>query len=218
MHRQFFRAAVVVALAIAFAGAAGPALRATGAQDAAPTLPAAPDPALCTAEPRAIEEYRAFLGTPVPAAPETFVVTAGKPADQATIDAVTATLIEAAACINAREFRRLGGLYTDAGFAEDTAGIDQGTVDFFAATHEPSPVEDRYAIFAVALVQVLSDGRVAAIVQFQADGAGGADLMLFAEEGGRYLIDHWADGPFDIAPDFAAFEDEATPETATPPA
>ena len=218
MHRQFFRATVLVALAIALAGAAGLPLRAVGAQDAAPRLPAAPDPVLCRAEPRAIEEYEASLGTPVPAAPETFVITAGTPADQATIDAITTTLIEAAACINAGEFRRLGGLYTDAGFAEDTAGIDQEGVDFFAATHEPGPVEDRYAIFAVALVQVLADGRVAAVVQFQTGGAGGADLMLFAEEGGRYLIDAWVDGPFDIAPDFAAFAEEATPAAATPAA
>ena len=214
MPRRFIRATALVAVAITIASTAGLMPRTTGAQDAAPTLPAAPDPALCTAEERSIEEYQAFLGTPAPTV-ETFEITAGKPADQATIDAVTATVIEAAACINSGDLKRLDRLYTDAFF---TGEVDQGYYDFLAAEHDPAPADERYAIFAVALVQVLADGRAAAVVQFQTDGAGGADLMVFAEEGGRYLIDHWVDGPFDIAPDFSAFEEEATPAAGTPTA
>lgn len=214
MHRHVFRATFVVALVIAFVGAAGLPLRDTVAQDAAPTLPAAPGPELCTVEPRSIDEYHVDTGTPAPP-PPAFVITAGTPADQATIDAVTATTIEAAACINSGDLKRLDRLYTDAFFS---GGVDQGYYDFLAADHDPSPVDQRYAIFAVALVQVLSDGRVAAIVQFQTNGAGGADLMLFAEQGGRYLIDKWVDGPFDIDPDFSAFAEEATPTAATPAA
>jgi hypothetical protein len=214
MPRRFIRATALVAVAITIASTAGLMPRTTGAQDAAPTLPAAPDPALCTAEERSIEEYQAFLGTPAPTV-ETFEITAGKPADQATIDAVTATLIEAAACLNAGDYRRFDSMYTDAGFAEDSVGMDQETLDVLLATPESRAVEDRYTIFAVALPQVLSDGRVAAIVQFQKDGAGGADLMLFAEEDGRYLIDHWVDEYYDITPDFAAFEEDAATPAAT---
>jgi len=218
MHQHLFRAMVVVALAIVLAGGVGRSFQATSAQNV-PTLPNAPDPSLCTAEPRDVEEYEALLGTPSPEAPESFIMTAGAPADQATIDAVTLTLIEAAACINAGDFLRLGGMYTDAGFLEESTGVDQEYIDFISATHEPGPVEDRYAIFAVVLVQVLADGRVAAVVQFQENGAGGADLILFAEEDGRYLIDTWVDEPFDIQPDFAAFaEEESTPEAGTPEA
>jgi hypothetical protein len=217
MVRRSSRAVAPVALAIVLVSLSLLSLQTSRAQDAAETLPAAPGPELCHAEPRPMAEYEAMLGTTAPDPAATFEIAAGKPADQATIDAVTSTLIEAAACINAGEFRRLGGLYTDAGFADDAAGLDQETLDFYAASHDPAPVDDRYAIFAVALPQVLSDGRVAAIVQFQQDGAGGADLMLFAEEDGRYLIDNWVDGYYDITPAFDAFQEAATP-AATPAA
>lgn len=212
MTRQFLRASFVSAMVIALVGVGGLSHRASFAQNASPTLPAAPGPELCTVAPRSIAEYHVATGTPEPAPPP-FTITAGKPADQATIDAVTATMIEAAACINSGDLKRLDRLYTDAFF---NGAVDQGYYDYLAAHHDPAPADQRYSIFAVALVQVLSDGRVAAIVQFQANGAGGADLMIFAKQGGRYLIDKWVDGPFDINPDVSAFQQEATPGAATP--
>jgi len=207
---------LAVVLVLAFGVALPAALTATraDAQSAAPTLPAAPDPALCTVEPRSIDEYQVDTGTPVPP-PVSFTIAAGRPADQATIDAVTTTMVEAAACINSGDLKRLDRLYTDVFF---NGTVDQGYYDFLAAEHDPAPTDQRYAIFAIALVQVLDDGRVAAIVQFQTRGAGGADLMLFAEQGGRYLIDKWVDGPFDIEPNFGMFGEEATPAVSTPTA
>jgi hypothetical protein len=170
------------------------------------TLPIAPDPSLCTIEPRSIDEFRvSSTTTDAPDSPETFVaIAAGSPADKSTVDAVTATVVEAAACINARNFLSLENLYTDAGWGG--GDVDEFYFSMLAATPEPAAEGERYWIFAIALVQVLGDGRVAAVVQFAEDGVGGVDLMLFAEEGGRYLIDHWVDGPFDIEPDFSAFE------------
>ena len=224
MNRHALRTTLVLTATLALLGAfaTGHLHRDAAAQDATPaagvesiTLPAEPDPELCMTEPRPSEEFEALLGTPAPTDPEPVVLTVGEPGDQATIDAVTATMIELAACTNAHGFGGHSGLYTDAGFVEDNLGVDQETIDFFASPENAAMFagEDRFGIFAVSAVQVLADGRVAAIVQFQADGSGGIDLMIFAEEDGRYLIDHWVDEPFDIQPDFAAFEesDDATP-------
>jgi hypothetical protein len=195
---------LIAVLGVAFVGAfdGGNSPRAA-AQDTSPALPAFPGPELCTVEPRSVDEYFVLTGTPVPT-PASVVITAGKPADQATIDAITTTMIEAAACINTGDLKRLDSLYSEDFFF---GGSDQDLYDYVIVDHGPPPVEDRYGIFAVALVQVLSDGRVAAIVQFQADGIGGADLMIFAQQDGRYLIDNWVDSPYDISPDFAAFEE-----------
>ena len=214
--------AVALALLLPLLGA-----RFAAGQEATPAapvgpvaLPVAPDPSLCTIEPRGIEEYQAFVGTPEATNLPPVVITAGTPADRATVDAVTRTVAEVIACINARDFLRVGAVYTDAGFVEDSGsnGLTQDVIDFIAQPPQAAPVEEWLVIHAVYAVQVLADGRVAAIVQFGAGGAGGVDLFLFAEEGDRYLIDLWLDEPFDIQPDFGDEGTEATPEAATPAA
>jgi hypothetical protein len=196
-------------------------VRIAAAQEATPypagalALPAAPGPELCTLPPRGIDEYAAFVGQPVPAAPESVTITAGRPADPVTVDAITATMVAFAACINAGDYLRVGGAYTDAGFAEDNAAnIDEGVLGFIASTPQPAPVDQRYAIYAIYAAQVLDDGRVAAIIQFGPDGTGGVNLLIFAEEGTRWLIDHWVDEPFLIRPaDLGSASAEATPAT-----
>jgi hypothetical protein len=196
-------------------------VRIAAAQEATPypagalALPAAPGPELCTLPPRGIDEYAAFVGQPVLAAPESVTLTAGPPADPATVDAITATMVAFAACINAGDYLRVGGVYTDAGFAEDNApNVDEGVLGFIAATPQPVPIDQRYVIYAIYAAQVLADGRVATIIHFGPDGLGGVNLLIFAEEGGRWLIDHWVDEPFVIRPSGAdPAEAEATPAT-----
>ncbi|CAN5602361.1 hypothetical protein BH23CHL5_BH23CHL5_23930 [soil metagenome] len=209
MNRSTVLSLCVLAGMLVLGGAVAPAFTIGGAsaQDASsPTLPAAPDPSLCLVEPRSIDEFQVSEATPdeTDAPAPGFTIPAGRPADQAMIDAVTNTVIEAAACINARQFLSLENLYTEAGW--HGGEVDEFYLGMLPATPEAAAEEDYYAIFAVELVQVLGDGRVAAVVQFQEEGGGGVDLMVFAEEAGRYLIDVWVDGPFDIEPDFSAFE------------
>jgi len=216
MSRRLRSATAVLAAVLALAGAfaLGRPTVGTAAQDATPaadgatTLPIAPDPELCETEPRPIAEFEAFLGAPASVRPGAVVVTAGEPADAATVAAVTATVVELAACYNAAGPAGTSGLYTDAGFAEDFGLITQGDIDFFAEGLEADPFAEgdaRAGVVAVFAVQVLADGRVAAIVESRESGQGRVDLFIFAEEDGRYLIDHWVDEPFDIAPDFRAF-------------
>jgi len=178
------------------------------------TLPIAPDPALCTLPARGIEEYQAFVGTPEATGLPPVEITAGTPADQTTIDGVITTLVQVFACLNAGDYLRLGGAYTDAGFVEDSGsnGLTQEVIDFIASPPQAVPIEDRDVLYGVFAVQVLADGRVAAIMQRGKDGRGGVTLMLFAEEDARWLIDLWVDEPFLIRPDFRAPESsEATP-------
>lgn len=224
-HRRRLRATFALAALLALVGAfaIGRPLVDAAAQEATPapatgppTLPIVPDPALCTTPMRPLAESEALVGTPAPAAPESVVLTVGTPADQAIVDAVIATMIEVEAYTNANGFGGHDGLYTDAGFLEDSAGLDQETLDFLTSPENKAIMDDPAnwaGIYAVTAVQVLADGRVAAIVQFGRDSAGPADLMIFAEEDGRYLIDHWVDEPFDLVPDFGDDEEsaEATP-------
>jgi hypothetical protein len=200
-HRRWLSVAAVV-LVIVMAAAIHGRMDATLAQQEGLTLPMAPGPEYCTAEPRGIEEYQVFVGTPEATNLPPIVIPSGVPADQATIDGVTLTVIGVQACRNAGDYVRLGGLYTDAGFVEDTGsnGLNQEMIDFLATTPQPVPVAERQIVHAVFAVQVLADGRVAAIVQWGPDGTWGVDLMLFVEEDGKYLIDLWTDEPFDIRP------------------
>lgn len=178
------------------------------AQDAAPgaasiTLPFAASPDLCVAAPRPLEDYQAMLGTPSAGELPPTIVTAGEAADQETVDAVIATLVEVAACQSAGNYRALDSLYTDAGFREESGGgIDQASIDFIFASPQAADEADWQVLYDVSAVQRLEDGRVAAIVQFGPMGIYGVDLMIFAEQDGKWLIDQWVDEPFDIVPDF----------------
>lgn len=202
---------------------AGPAF--TAGQDATPaspygpfTLPIAPGPELCTLPPRDIAEYQAFVGTPEATDLPPIVVTAGIPADQATIDAVTATMVHFFACINAGDYLAIAGAYTDTGFVEDSGsnGLTQEIIDFIASPPQPVPVEERSILYSMHAVQILAHGRVAAVMELGKDGQGGVDLILFAKEDDRWLIDLWVDETFDIAPNFGEPIGEEGSGAATP--
>jgi len=181
-----------------------PPLRIASAQEMIPaaggslTLPAIGDPAYCVEEPRPVEELEAVIGASVPATPAFFTTVTGEPADQATISAITATMIEVSACNNAGDFWRLGSLYTEAGNAEDLPGITAEEIAFIVAPPVPAPADETYVIFDITGVQTLPDGRVGAIVLFGPGGSEGADYLIFKQVGDRYLIDLWVDEPFDL--------------------
>lgn len=83
-----------------------------------------PDPTECTVEPRSTESIAALANTPEPSTPAVYPpsialatpglqVPEGEPADEATVEAVTRTLREVAACVNAGDLRRVIALNTD---------------------------------------------------------------------------------------------------------
>ncbi|MFT4040750.1 MAG: hypothetical protein QM692_21395 [Thermomicrobiales bacterium] len=181
------------------------------------TLPFAPPPELCTLPPRDIADYEAVMGTPQPTDLPSVEITAGAPADAATVEGVTATMVQIFACLNAGDYLRLAGAYTDEGFLEDNGsnGLTQEVIDFIKQPPTPVAEADRDVLYGVYAVQVLADGRVAAIMQRGIEGRGGVNLMLFRQVNDRWLVDLWLDEPFVILPDFS-FQpgaEEATPAT-----
>lgn len=164
------------------------------------TLPYAPPPELCTLPPRDISEYQAFVGTPEATDLPSVEITAGTPADAETVAGVTATLVQVFACLNAGDYLRLAGAYTDAGFVEDSGsnGLTQEVIDFIALPPTPVAEADRDVLYGLYAVQVLADGRVAAIMQRGTEGHGGVTLMLFKQVNDRWLLDLWLDEPFVI--------------------
>ena len=215
--RHWRRAAAVTALLTAMI-AAGPGVAAQEETSPAPpgpfTLPFAPPPERCTLPPRDIAEYQAFVGTPGATDLPAVEITAGRPADAATIEGVTATLVQVFACLNAGDYLRLAGAYTNAGFVEDSGsnGLTQEVIDFIALPPTPVAEADRDVLYGVYAVQVLADGRVAAIMQRGVEGHGGVTLMLFQKVNDRWLLDLWLDEPFVILPDFGFDPSQETPE------
>lgn len=179
------------------------------------TLPFAPPPELCTLPPRDIADYEAVMGTPQPTDLPSVEITAGAPADAATVEGVTATMVQIFACLNAGDYLRLAGVYTDPGFLEDNGsnGLTQEVIDFIKLPPTPVAKADRDVLYGVYAVQVLADGRVAAIMQRGIEGRGGVNLMLFKRVHDRWLVDLWLDEPFVILPDFSfqPEQEEATP-------
>lgn len=176
------------------------------AQDATPpALPATPEAAACTVEPRSITFFEQFIGTPTaeqatPAIAATpaaaFEMPAGDPADQETVAAVTATVVELAACLNAGDFLRYFALFTDdyfRGVVEEFGPLPEEEFAAFGATPQALPAENRAAILAVVDVRVLADGRVAGLFDvydpFETPPGPARFYWEFVEQDGRWLID-----------------------------
>jgi hypothetical protein len=106
---------------------------------------------LCTLPPRDISDYQAVVGTPEATNLPPVSITAGAPADQATIDGITLTMVQEFACFKAGDYLRSGGAYTDAGFFEDndSNGLTQEVIDFIASPPQAVPVEDRDVLYAL---------------------------------------------------------------------
>jgi ketosteroid isomerase-like protein len=158
-------------------------------QDGTPAAsPATVDPAECRVAPRPIEDFVAVMGTPgavesqllgTPVATPV-LPSGGVPADPATVNAVTATVRELAACINANDLRRVSALWTDELVGRFFGGLDERGVAALAATPTPLAADLRAPTVAVRDVRVLPDGRVVATV--------GDARFVFVKVGGRYLF------------------------------
>jgi hypothetical protein len=194
---RFLRSLVAGAAALLLVGLAAPA----GAQEG---LPVVPDPAECTVDAPTIDDVLAQVGaTPVaelPAEeaitmPAAFSLPEGEPADAETVDAVTATVREALACINTGNWLSVFAFFSDdysRRFGEANP-ISEAEVEMLRTPVPEMPAEARATLQAVREVRVLEDGRVAALVETIYPGesppGGEVDFFVFVEEDGRWLID-----------------------------
>jgi hypothetical protein len=182
-----------------------PAVR---AQEATPTSWAgeAVDPAACQVAPITAERLTALwfpaAATPGPATPRaaseltSVPLPLGEPADPATAVAITTTVRELIACQNRMDNGRVWALFTDNQLRQFGPPPDIRPEDIPALLapplpEEPIPVEWYTRLFAVTDVSVMADGRVATVVVSDdpwVPGGPVTEIILFLEEGGRWLI------------------------------
>lgn len=167
------------------------------AQEASPAAGEVIDPAECQVEPLSDEFLSQLAGTPqstagatpeVAGSPEAFTQPQGEPAGDAEIEAVTMTVREVVACLNAADYRRVYALYTEDYLLGTLVG---GSIDLAQATPQPDQAPSQTALVGVSDVVVLEDGRLGARVEL-ATGPEALRVMLysvFAQVGDRWLID-----------------------------
>jgi len=173
------------------------------------TLPVTPDPSACdVATLPTIQDILTRAGmTPAPdsaapgatpsVSPTPFALPAGTPADQATIDSVTATLVSTLACQNT------GHLFATFAFTTDNfiktslsraplTESDVATINELAATPTTVTPAQFASLVSVDNVTTLSDGRVGAVVGAtfsQSNGETSVEYLIFAHQNGHWLID-----------------------------
>jgi hypothetical protein len=175
----------------------------------AQATPEVPKPEECRVAPHSLP----LLGEPAPSAPVAtpgpfptaapFVLPAGKEADAATVDAVTATVREAIACRNAGDFARAYALMTDHMLRQLFGGpttIDPEITSALATAPRRVSKERRLALVAISEVRVLADGRVGAVVETGSGETAYRDYIFFAAAGDRWLIDETVPLPENTTP------------------
>lgn len=180
------------------------------AQEATPAVDMSPNADECTAEPRRLEELQALVGTPFPegageatsAALEKTQVAVelpeGTPADEATVQAITAAVRRQTACYNAGDYLAGFAGCTDE-FLISQVGLalfDADMIATLSSTPVPLPEEQQTTLLGIREVRVLPDGRVSALVDYtsptpQAEGINGVetDLWIFEQVEGEWLLD-----------------------------
>jgi hypothetical protein len=203
------------------------AQEATPAASPPPAGVTIPDPSECDVTPRPISEFEQMAATPPPPVANAdqrfsrpgetqrpWTMPAGTPADDATVAAITATLHEALACLNANDFLRFSALFSDEmiGILFTVDPIPPEAVPFLAATPEASPPNLWLGYLSVHDARVLPDGRVAALGDdydpTEPPYGMGTDFAEFVKVGDQWLIDALIEN--------VVITGEATPEAGTP--
>lgn len=195
MHQALRGAALLLVLVLGLSWG-GPSV--TGAQDATPPAgerqPVPPEE--CQVERRGLDSLPSpSMATPdgTPSAtPEVFTMPEGTPADEQTVEAVTAAIRESLACGNAGDSLRIFSTLTDSYIATLLVNAGLPTMSRaiydFLATPIAAPPEIQVSLDSIEDVQVLLDGRIGAIV-VTTDTETTRNYVVLVERDGRYLID-----------------------------
>ncbi len=181
------------------------------AQDATPTSDISPNPEDCViANPRTVADLQAIYGTPAPAGageatslavmatPEVTELPTGTPADAATVAAVEEWVHVNFACVNAGNYLAGLSMVTE-DMIRSSVGEDVYDEDLIAALEAspvPLPEDQQTDLIGVRNVIVLEDGRVGALIDYQAhsgqtEGINGkeTDFFIFKQVDGVWLLD-----------------------------
>ena len=179
-------------IAAAFALVAMPAMTAAQATPAAGVIE--PKPTECLVMPRKLQPPSE--ATPVAPGPGVLPtadsVPVGEPAPEADAAAVTATVREALACRNAGDVRRAYALFTD-DMIYTLLGGDPGPAPellYLLENRNERPLRgERLELVSVANVGILPDGKLRAEVVTANAETTFTDVLVFAGQDGRWLID-----------------------------
>jgi hypothetical protein len=224
--RTFLTLVSILIVAIAIVSPVA-AQEATPAASPPPTGVIQPDPSECDVAPRPMSDFEQLAATPPalppnaeqrfskPSAdPRPWTLPAGEPADQATVAAVTATLNEALACLNANDFLRFTALFSDEMIQILFAlqPLPPEALPSLAASPVPSPQQQWLGYLSVHDARVLPDGRVAALADdydpTEPPYGMGTDFAIFVKVGDMWLIDSLIEN--------VVITGEATPVVGTP--
>jgi hypothetical protein len=163
------------------------------------TPAAIPDAVGCTIAPRTVEDLLATPATEVGLMGMRQSLPEGRPANTATVEAITQAVRELEACANAGDFLRFLALFTDAALRQRPINASQEAsaelTALAAATPTPVPPPHRAVFAGPWHLEILPDGRVvAAVVWFGSESDPCVDpnritVLLFAQQDGRWLID-----------------------------
>ncbi|MGI8477483.1 MAG: hypothetical protein ACR2OO_14090 [Thermomicrobiales bacterium] len=191
--------------AMLFALAALLLLPSAGRAQSASGTPEAVGAEECRTEPISFERLQSIAATPVAetptpesaASPTPFAMPAGDAADAQTTAAVTRTVREFIACLNAGDVLRTLSLYSDAYIAAAVGprGMPQ---DAYAVLGRPTPAAegDKTDLYDIGDVLILPDGRAAVLVvgdnRSSPDPAKPA-LFYLTRSGDRWLLDDFVE-------------------------
>lgn len=181
------------------------------AQDATAVVDLSPNPEECVvANPRTVEDLQAIYGTPAPAGageatsaaeqatPDVTTLPPGTPADDATVAAIEEWARINFACGNAGNYLAGLSMVTEEMIrsAVGESVYDEDLIATLEASPVPLPEEQQTDLLGVRNVIVLEDGRVGALIDYQAhsgqtEGINGheTDFMIFKNVNGVWLLD-----------------------------
>jgi hypothetical protein len=194
------------------------------AQDGTPepgVVAVAPDPAECDVEPRTEDDLAALFQEPLatPDAPTPVPYTQiVDVADPVAVEAITATLIEAFACVNAGNWLAYLALWTDAALQRDLGLASVADFDRVLGEAAPRAEDGRVTLLVVSEPRLLDDGRIGAFIIYDDPTVDPEvsliDYYVFAPlDDGSYLIDGRIVDPYGLL-EFDPAAAEGTPDAA----
>jgi hypothetical protein len=150
-----------------------------------------PSPDECTIEPRSVPSPPATR-EPVSSPSPSPTIPSGQPADEETIEAITAVVRGSIACTNAGDILRALAYFTDEYVAQmfiGPEGVDyEGFLQYLSTPPAALPGDQRLAIVEISEVQELEDETVSARVVTGNPDDPFEDILIFVEQDGEWLI------------------------------
>jgi mono/diheme cytochrome c family protein len=162
----------------------------------------APGPDECTVAPRTLDDFETLAQGPAPEEISNASETGGKPVDEVTRAAITATARELVACSNAGDILRRLALYSDDRLRFAYPDGPTRALEMIAESPLPLAEAERVALVSVEDVRQLADGRVSARVTVDNPASHSHDpqtaatasqqevaRLIFIQEAGRWRVD-----------------------------